>query len=123
MKGENIFDLFIAHSGGIPLDLHVESKNPNLKPDAFFSKLVKGELRAEVFKGKKFFLYSGDKDESWGPKMSLQVEYAKQQIERNSGQVLEWVRDPNGGHQGLLKNPAIKQKALRYFIDLTPSAS
>ena len=120
---ENIFDLFISHSGGIPMDLRVEARNPDSKPDAFFSQLVNGKLGNEVFKGKKFFLYSGDKDESCGLTMSLQMEHAKQLIESNDGQVLEWVRDPNGGHRGLLQNPATKEKALRYFIDLTPRPS
>ncbi len=117
---ENIFDIFISHSGGIPLNLCVEALNPDSKPDTFFSNLVNGDLGDDVFKNKKFFLYSGDKDESWGLTMSRQLEHAKQLIEANGGQVLEWVRDPNGGHMGLLRNPAIKEKALQYFIDLTP---
>ncbi len=116
-KSENVFDLFISHSGGIPLDMRVESRNPDSKPDAFFSQLTNGELGKDAFKGKKFFLYSGDKDEQWGATMSLQMENAKKLIETNSGQVLEWARDPNGGHMGYLKNPALKEKAIRYFIN------
>lgn len=121
--GENVFDLFISHSGGIPLDLRIEALNPDSKPDPFFSWLTNGEPGSEVFKGKKFFLYSGDKDESWGPTMSRQVEHAKQLIEGGGGEVLEWVRDSEGGHAGFLRDPAIKEKALRYFIDLTPRGS
>ena len=107
----------------MPLDLRVEAKNPDSKTDPFFSGLVNGQLGKEVFKGKKFFLYSGDRDESWGLTMSRQLEHAKQLIEAHGGQVLEWVRDPEGGHLGLIKNPAIKEKALRYFVDLTSGSS
>ncbi len=118
---ENIIDLFISHSGGIPRDYKVEGMNPNARPDSFFEMLGEDKLGPDVFKGKKFFLYSGDQDEAWGGGngMSLQMEYAKQLIETHKGQVLEWVRDPNGGHMGLLTHPDIKAKALNYFLSLT----
>ncbi len=119
--GENLIDLFISHSGGMPRDYKVEAKKSNAGTDSFFEQLGEDKLGPDVFKGKKFFLYSGDKDEAWGGGngMSKQMEYAKQLIETHEGQVLEWVRDPNGGHMGLLKNPEIKAKALHYFLDLT----
>ena len=119
-KSENVIDFFISHSGGVPTDLRVEAKNPNSKPDPFFTGLTEGTLGAEIFKGEKFFLYSGDKDEQWGPKMSLQLENAKNLIEKNGGEVLEWVRDPEGGHLGFIRSPELKEKAIRYFIRETP---
>lgn len=115
-KGENLIDLFISHSGGVPTDLRVEAKNPDSKPDPFFSALTAGTLGEGIYRGEKFFLYSGDKDEQWGPKMSLQMENAKNLIEANGGEVLEWVREPEGGHMGFLNSPALKEKAIRYFI-------
>lgn len=119
--GENLIDLFISHSGGIPSDYRVEGKNPNAGEDDFFKLLGENQLGPDVFKGKKFFLYSGDKDQAWGGNngMSKQMGYAKELIESHKGQVLEWVRDPNGGHMGLLTHPEIKAKALNYFIELT----
>ncbi len=118
-QSEKIFDVFIAHSGGIPLDLKVESRNQNSFPDPFFSQLVKGQLPKDAFTGTKFFLYSGDRDESWGPVMSQQMGYARQLIEANGGEVLEWVRDSHDGHMGFLRNPVIKTKALQYFMKIS----
>lgn len=116
---ENIFDFFISHSGGVPLDLRVEARDPDSKPDVFFSRLVNGQLGKDAFKGKKFYLYSGDQDEQWGATMSRQVGYAKELIEAGSGEVLEWVRQASGGHMGFLRNHSLKEKALGYFISLT----
>lgn len=119
-QSQKVFDLMISHSGGIPQDLRIEARNPSAKPEKFFSDLIDGTLGPEPLKGAAFFLYSGDKDEQWGEVMSQQLEHARDLILRNGGEVLEWVRDPEGGHLGLRKNRSINEKAVRYFIEQTP---
>jgi predicted esterase len=118
-QDEKIFDLFIAHSGGIPEDFKVEARNPGAAADAFFSNLAQEKLGPNPLEGTKFFLYSGDKDESWGLRMSRQMDYASTLITRNGGQVVEWVRKPDGSHAGLRMDRSINRKAVRHFIKLT----
>lgn len=120
---EKIFDLFIAHSGGIPKDFRVEAKNSEATPDRFFYDLANHQLGEHPLQGTKFFLYSGDQDESWGITMSEQVEYASQLIKENGGEVVEYVRDPQGTHAGFLYTPEINEKAIRHFMELTPGKS
>ena len=118
-KTENLMDLFICHSGGIPRDFRIEAKSANSHPDDFFYKLANGSLGADALKGEKFFLYSGDKDANWGATMSDQMQYASDLIKNSGGQVMEWVRDPNGTHAGLRTQPYINEKAIRWFIQIT----
>ncbi len=119
-KNERIIDIFISHSGGIPRNFKIEAKSPGAEPDEFFKMLALGQLGEAPLKGAQFFLYSGDKDESWGPTMSEQMEYANELIPKNGGQVLEWVRRADLGHMGFRQDKTINEKALRYFIEVTP---
>ncbi len=116
---DRLFDIFIAHSGGIPKDFRIEARNPLSRADRFFRDLAANKLGPEPLKGTKFFLYSGDLDESWGLKMSEQMGYASELIERNGGRVVEWVRKAGGNHAGFRKDRSINEKAIRHFIDLT----
>ena len=116
----HLFDLFIAHSGGIPADYRVEPKRAGAEPDAFLVKLVQGRLGPAPLKETAFFLYSGDKDEDWGLRMSEQVENAEKLITQNGGTVVERVRRTDLGHAGLRSDPSINEKAVRAFIERTP---
>ncbi|EKD50082.1 MAG: hypothetical protein ACD_62C00658G0001 [uncultured bacterium] len=113
------FDLFIAHSGGIATDL-VVAPGENPHPDDFLKNFVSGRLGKAPFVGGRFFLYSGDEDESWGIKMSLYVENAKQKITQAGGEVVECVREAHGKHMGYRLNTAVHERSIRHFIRLTP---
>jgi hypothetical protein len=116
-KTDKVFDLIIAHSGGIPLDLPEDPQRAG--SGKLMADLVYGRLGKDPLKGERFFLYSGDKDEEWGIRMSQQVEHARQIIEANGAEVVEYVRDPEGSHGGLRLNRSINEKAVRHFIRLT----
>ena len=120
-QSEHIFDYFIAYSGGIARNLKTEFMNPDAQPDPFLVKLTSGALGNAVFASTKFFLYSGDRDVTEGQSMTDKMAYAAELIEKNGGKVLEWVHSPNLGHQGLRQDRSINEKAIRYFIELTPS--
>ena len=116
----HLFKLFIAHSGGIPTDFRVEPKNDAAPRDPFFANLSQGRLGSAPMKDTAFFLYSGDRDEEWGLKMSEQVENAENLIKANGGTVVERVRRADLGHMGLRKDCSINEKAVKAFIDRTP---
>lgn len=113
------FDLFILHSGGIPLDAVVAPRESD-RPDPFFADVEAGRLGDRAFAGCAFFLYSGDRDEAWHWCMSEQMQNARDLITRGGGTVLEWIRDPQGGHFGFRQDPQRVEKALKYFFERTP---
>ena len=121
LNAEHVFDCFIAHSGGIARNLKTEFMNSKAEPDPFLVKLSSGALGKEPLKGAQFFLYSGDLDVTQGQSMSDKMAYASELIEKNGGKVLEWVRRPDLGHGGLRQDRSIHEKALRYFMELTPA--
>jgi hypothetical protein len=112
------FKLIICHSGGIPADAVVAPRESS-KPGKFLSDLNTGKLGAESMKGCNFFLYSGDKDEQWGGRMSENMANATKVLPLAGAIVVEWVRDPNGGHMGYFRTPEIHEKAIRHFLRLT----
>lgn len=118
-QGEKRFDLVIAHSGGIPLDL-VVAPGEGRREDAFFADLMTGRLGEDALAGTRFFLYSGDRDEEWGVEMSRQMEHAERLIESSGGEVVERIRDPEGSHMGYRKDREVAEKAIRHFLRLTP---
>jgi predicted esterase len=121
-QSNRYFKLIIAHSGGVPLDAVVAPRESR-HPGHFFSELNAGKLGPDAMKGCNFFLYSGDKDEQWGGKMSEKMENATKVLPLAGANVVEWVRDPNGGHMGYFKTPEIHEKAIRHFIRLTGGES
>jgi predicted esterase len=109
------FRLIICHSGGVPPD-SVVAPGEGWHPDRFFGALNRGELGASALKGCNFFLYSGDRDEQWGLRMSAQMANAARVLPLAGARVLEWVRDPEGGHRGYRTRADIQEKAIRYFL-------
>jgi hypothetical protein len=112
------FKLVICHSGGVPIDAVVAPRE-GWHPDSFFSRLNAGTLPPGSYHGLPFFLYSGDRDEEWGARMSGQMAHAAQVLPRAGAGAVEWVRDPEGRHMGYRTNRQIHQKAVRWFLTLT----
>jgi len=116
------FRLVICHSGGVPADAVVAS-GESWHPDQFFGRLNSGQLGANGLQGVNFFLYSGDRDEEWGTRMSEQMAHTQRVLTRAGATVLEWAHDENGGHMGFRANSQIHEKAVGYFLRLTTQSS
>lgn len=119
LKGYNYFDLTISASGGIPINSGVSPGEDN-GPGVFFYNLVNNKLGSQPLAGSNFFLYCGEKDEEWGAEMCQQVDYAKTQIEKNGGTVVEFIRDANGTHGGYRLNESYHERGVNQFLSLTP---
>ncbi len=117
--GSKRFDLVIAHSGGISLDNRIAPREGGAV-DPFLDDLTSGRLGDDALAGTRFFLYSGDRDENWGTGMSEKMAHAQEVIERTSGEVVERVRDPDGGHLGYRQDRRIAERAIGHFLRLTP---
>lgn len=118
-KGYQYFDLMISHSGGIPVN-SVAVQGENNGPGVFFYNLVNSRLGSQPLLGSNFFLYCGEKDEEWGSTMCEQVDYARTQIEKNGGTVVEFIRDANGAHGGYRLNESYHERGVNQFLSLTP---
>ena len=105
-------------AGGVPPNA-VTAPGEGWRPDNFFSRLNAGTLGAESYHGLNFFLYSGDRDEEWGTKMSEQMAHAQKVLPLAGAKVAAWVRDPRGGHMGFRKTAAIHEQAIQLFLRLT----
>lgn len=112
------FRLVICISGGVPADRTVPAGDGG-RPGVFFAKLNSGELGPDAMKGCRFFLYSGDRDEQWGGRMSAQMVHAQRVLPEAGAQVVEWVREPQGGHMGYRTIPGVHEKAVAHFLRLT----
>lgn len=116
------FKLVICISGGVPND-SVVAPGESHRPGIFFAKLNTGALGSDAMKGCRFFLYSGDRDEEWGDRMSAQMAHAQKVLPTVGAEVVEWIREPNGGHMGYRTIPGIQEKAVAHFLRLTGGAA
>ncbi|MDQ7826133.1 MAG: hypothetical protein RDV48_25245 [Candidatus Eremiobacteraeota bacterium] len=112
------FRLVICHSGGVPADAVVTPRSSR-DVDSFFSRLNRGELPPDSYHGCPFFLYSGDRDEEWGAAMSGQMAHACKVLPRAGARVVEWMRDPEGGHMGYRTSTKIHDEGIGWFLRLT----
>lgn len=107
--------LVIAHSGGIPTD-NVVAPGENAGPGVFYENLTTGKF-GEPYKGLRFFLYAGCKDEEWGTTMCEYMRYTKEILEKTGAIVPVCIIDPDGVHAGYRRNKAYHEQAIKLFLE------
>ena len=109
-SGNNYFALTISHSGGIPFDSYPQ----------FIDDLLAGEYGTSAFSGKNFFLYCGmEDDHGEDTTMCAQMENAYNIITEYGANVVEFIEDSDGEHNGYHADEENHRAAVEWFIELT----
>ncbi len=109
------FKLVICHSGAVFSDIN--QLPPSMREfETFFERFNRNEY---TYRGTKFFLYSGDRDEYFGSLLSDHMQHTRQHLSEMGGHVVTWVREHDGGHRGYYRR-TIHEQAVHEFIKQTP---
>lgn len=98
-SGNNFFGITIANSGhaGMDFPINIEINN--------------GEFGENVFEGSRWIFYCGENDSS-GQDTCATIEESKNWVESLGGEILLFMRDPNGEHGDMIMNKKNLQTVL-----------
>jgi len=109
VNGTNYLALTISHDGGMMPDASKMSVGRE-----FVTDLYNGVYGQDVFEGKHFYLYAGQRGQAENMRNTAEV------ITNLGGVVERLVEDVGAGHDGFYRHPQYHEEALEIFFRLAP---